>query len=122
MSPKTILITGCNRGIGLELVKQYLKAATPPTHLFATCRDPAKAEELTALEKSHSGQLHVLTLDVTDHDAYPKIAAQVGEIVGDAGLNLVINNAGVLPNEITNPVTPQVQQWSTFCHFYIHLR
>lgn len=107
MSPKNILITGCNRGIGLELIKQYLKSSKPPTNLFATCRDPAKADELTGLAKAHS-QLRVLTLDVTDHDAFPKIAAQIGEVVGDDGLNLVINNAGLLPNERSSPTTPQV--------------
>lgn len=107
MSPKSILITGCNRGIGLELVKQYLKSSSPPNHLFATCRDPSKAEELSALAKENA-HLHILTLDVTDHEAYPGIAAKVGEIVGDAGLNMVINNAGILPAERSNPTTPQV--------------
>ena len=38
VSPKSVFITGCNRGIGLELVKQFLKLETPPKNLFATCR------------------------------------------------------------------------------------
>ena len=44
MYPKTILITGANRGIGLEFVKQLLRLHEPPTHIFAACRSPEKAE------------------------------------------------------------------------------
>lgn len=43
LSPKNVLITGCNRGIGLEFVKQFLKLANPPQHLFACCRNPDAA-------------------------------------------------------------------------------
>ena len=55
MSPRSILITGCNRGIGLELVKQYLKLVPPPTHLLATYRDPESSEELLQLAKDNTG-------------------------------------------------------------------
>ena len=41
MLAKSVLITGCNRGIGLELVKQILKMESPPAHLFATYRSPS---------------------------------------------------------------------------------
>ena len=44
MYPKTILMTGANRGIGLEFVKQLLRLHEPPTHIFAACRSPEKAE------------------------------------------------------------------------------
>lgn len=37
---RTVLLTGPNRGIGLELVKQLLGAPRPPAWIFATCRDP----------------------------------------------------------------------------------
>ena len=52
MAPKNILITGGNRGIGLQLVKEFLK--TSPDHLFATCRDPSKADDLNALAKDRN--------------------------------------------------------------------
>jgi len=53
MSPRNIFITGCNRGIGLELVKQLLNMDTKaaPAKLIATCRDPSNAAELMALKK-----------------------------------------------------------------------
>eukprot|EP00095_Tigriopus_kingsejongensis_P008232 maker-scaffold591_size129331-snap-gene-0.21 protein:Tk08232 transcript:maker-scaffold591_size129331-snap-gene-0.21-mRNA-1 annotation:"hypothetical protein HELRODRAFT_194898" len=106
MSPKSVFITGCNRGIGLELVKQFLQSPTPPAHLFATCRDPTKAPELTALAKAHTN-LHVLKLDITDHTAYPEIVKGVSQKVEDNGLNLLINNAGVLPRESEGGLTPE---------------
>lgn len=37
---RTVLLTGSNRGIGLELVKQLLGSPRPPAWIFATCRDP----------------------------------------------------------------------------------
>lgn len=39
----TVLITGANRGIGLEFVRQFLKLEHPPQKIIATCRDPEKA-------------------------------------------------------------------------------
>ena len=37
---RSVLVTGSNRGIGLELVKQLAASPRPPQHIFATCRDP----------------------------------------------------------------------------------
>ncbi len=44
MNPKSVFITGANRGLGLEFVKQFLKLPQPPTYIFAACRSPDKAE------------------------------------------------------------------------------
>lgn len=41
---KSMLITGTNRGIGLEFVKQIVKLPHPPKWLFATCRNPDQAK------------------------------------------------------------------------------
>lgn len=40
LQARSVLLTGSNRGIGLELVRQLLGGPHPPTHIFATCRDP----------------------------------------------------------------------------------
>uniref|UniRef100_A0A670YI77 C-factor n=1 Tax=Pseudonaja textilis TaxID=8673 RepID=A0A670YI77_PSETE len=37
---RSVLVTGSNRGIGLELIQQLVKMAEPPEHIFATCRTP----------------------------------------------------------------------------------
>jgi len=95
--PKNIFITGCNRGLGLEFVKQYLKRSPQPNKLVVTCRDPSKAEELTALASANPSILTVLKLETTDYEAFPELVKKIEGIVGDEGLNLVFHNAAVLP-------------------------
>jgi len=91
MLSRSILITGTDRGIGLELVKQLAKQN--PGVIVATCLDPL-SPDLQLLSEEHDC-IRVLKLDVTDYDKYDSIVAEVSEIVGEDGLNLLINNAGV---------------------------
>jgi len=108
ISPKSVFITGCNRGIGLELVKQLLGLETPPVNLFATYRNIS--DELKDLDSKHSN-LHLVKMEITDTSAYPSIVKQVEDIVGDEGLNLLINNAGLLPrNRDLESVTPEAMR------------
>lgn len=83
---KTVMITGANRGIGLEFVKQYLQDGY---RVLATCRRPEQADALNAL--AASGDLTVAGLDVTQPDQVQAIAQQWG----DETIDLLINNAGV---------------------------
>lgn len=81
------LITGSNRGLGLEWTRQ---CAERGWRVFASCRDPGSAADLQALASRVSGvSLH--RLDVTAPD---QIAA-VADASGDAALDLLVNNAGV---------------------------
>jgi NAD(P)-dependent dehydrogenase (short-subunit alcohol dehydrogenase family) len=57
-----VLITGSDRGLGLEFSKQY--AARGDT-VIATCRHPEKATDLRALADAHKGMV-VEKLDVSD--------------------------------------------------------
>ncbi|XP_052130469.1 C-factor [Frankliniella occidentalis] len=91
----SVFITGSNRGIGLEIVKQLLAHANPPATLFATCRNPDSATELQALAKKYSN-LKIMKLDVLDFDSYEGVAKTISEIVGNKGLNVLINNAGII--------------------------
>ncbi len=84
---KSVLITGCSRGLGLEWVRQCSAAGE---RVYATCRDPDTADELRALAAGAAG-VSVHRLDVTDA---AQIAALAAELDGVA-LDLLVNNAGV---------------------------
>jgi NAD(P)-dependent dehydrogenase (short-subunit alcohol dehydrogenase family) len=118
MSPRSILITGCNRGIGLELVKQYLRLDPPPTHLLATYRDPDSSEELLQLAKDNTG-LKALKFDVAKRDTFVSFVKEVSDVVGiENGLNLVIHNAGYMaPNRELEKITPEdmIQSFEVNC-------
>ncbi|XP_054271970.1 C-factor-like isoform X2 [Macrosteles quadrilineatus] len=93
---RSLLITGANRGIGLELVKQFLKhPSAKPEILIATARKPNEAKELQELA-SQDKTLHILPLDVTKFDLFKDFVKSVSGIVGEKGLNVLFNNAGIL--------------------------
>ncbi|XP_047934703.1 C-signal-like isoform X3 [Anser cygnoides] len=93
---RTVLLTGSNRGIGLELVKQLLGGPRPPAWIFATCRDPEgpRAQELRDLASRHPN-LVLVKLDVANPSAIADAAKIVEGKLNGAGLNLLINNAGI---------------------------
>ena len=80
----TVLITGANRGIGLEFARQYAEAGY---RVHAACRTPGSADALGSLGKGV--KLHAL--DVTDHG---RIEALAAGLKGEA-IDIVINNAGI---------------------------
>jgi NAD(P)-dependent dehydrogenase (short-subunit alcohol dehydrogenase family) len=84
---KTILVTGANRGIGLEMVKQYAELGD---NVLACCRDPDKAIELQTLAKNISN-IKIYKLDVNDLSNIDQLATQLS----DAPIDILINNAGV---------------------------
>ncbi|XP_055909133.1 C-factor [Eupeodes corollae] len=91
---KSILITGCNRGLGLGLVKTFLNLPKPPKYVFATCRNIEQAGDLKELGSQHNN-LHILEIDLKHFDAYGKLVTDVSNVVQDDGLNVLINNAGI---------------------------
>ena len=62
MEPKAILITGANRGLGLEFVKQFVKLEKPPLHIFAACRDPDKAEVSVCYSSTRMLTEHLISI------------------------------------------------------------
>ncbi|XP_037040633.1 C-factor-like isoform X2 [Bradysia coprophila] len=94
MNYSTVLITGANRGIGLELVKQMASLSDPPTHIFATSRHPDKATILNELA-SKSSNIHVIECDVKNEESVAQLVSQVACHVGSNGLSLLINNAAI---------------------------
>jgi NAD(P)-dependent dehydrogenase (short-subunit alcohol dehydrogenase family) len=84
---ETILITGSNRGIGLELAHQY---AARGWQVLACCRRPDQATALNRLgEQFPNITLH--TLDVAQQDQVQKLATQLH----DCPIDILFNNAGV---------------------------
>lgn len=82
-----LVITGANRGIGLELTRQSLALGNT---VHAGTRDPAQAQELTALVGASGGRLHVHALDVTSDESVRAFAAAL-----TGPMELLINNAGL---------------------------
>ena len=83
----TVLITGANRGLGLEMARQY---SADGWNVIATCRNPADAPELQALDKQHPS-LNVYALDVNNFAAIDKLAADLK----GRSIDVLINNAGL---------------------------
>jgi NAD(P)-dependent dehydrogenase (short-subunit alcohol dehydrogenase family) len=89
-SSHQVLITGTNRGIGLEFVRQYAVAGW---RVIACCRDPLKAESLNALAAASAGKVAVHALDVGDFGQIERLAAA---LQGQA-IDVLINSAGCYP-------------------------
>lgn len=81
---ETIIISGANRGIGLELTRLFLQAGK---RVVAGCRKPDKAEALRKL----GGKLEVVQLDVGDGASVAAFARHLA----DQAVDVLINNAGV---------------------------
>jgi len=89
----TVLITGSNRGIGLELARNYAKR---DWRVYATARRPEAAEDLQAIAADHPN-LTIERLDVLDDDMINSLADKLA----DQPIDVLLNNAAILgePNE-----------------------
>ena len=83
----TVLITGTNRGIGLEFAKQFIARGDT---LLATCRDIASATELDRL-KVNNEKLQIFELDVSSQESMESLPEK---LEGQA-IDIFINNARV---------------------------
>lgn len=83
----TWLITGANRGIGLELVRQ---GAAAGHKLIAAARDPSSAHELSKV--AMQGDVLTIALDVAE----PVSIARAKQEIGEGPIDLLVNNAGIM--------------------------
>lgn len=83
----TVLITGANRGLGLEFCRQY---AADGWHVIACCRQPALSPDLDALARQYAA-VQVETLDVADFNQIDALSRKLS----DRRIDILINNAGV---------------------------
>jgi NAD(P)-dependent dehydrogenase (short-subunit alcohol dehydrogenase family) len=81
----TVLITGANRGLGLDFARQY---AADGWRVLATCRAPDAVEALGAV----AGDVSIHGLDVANIAAIDALAAALD----GASIDLLLNNAGVI--------------------------
>jgi NAD(P)-dependent dehydrogenase (short-subunit alcohol dehydrogenase family) len=96
----TILITGANRGLGLEMVKQY---SADGWQVIACCREPEKASELHKLKQNKN--IQILQLDVSDTQSIKNLFPQIES----QSIDILLNNAGVLPQDLEFGMTdPQI--------------
>ncbi|MBL8644646.1 MAG: SDR family oxidoreductase [Rhodospirillaceae bacterium] len=90
----TVFVTGSNRGIGLEFVKQY---AAKGWNVIATTRSPDKADELKKVAASHKN-VTIEALDVSNNASVDALAAKLK----GKPIDLLINNAGIT-GDFSNP-------------------
>ena len=83
------LITGANRGLGLEFSRQYFADGW---RVYAACRDPASASELRNFAEGSDDKLRILAMEVTDAASIHAAATQLD---GQA-IDLLLNNAGII--------------------------
>jgi NAD(P)-dependent dehydrogenase (short-subunit alcohol dehydrogenase family) len=83
------LITGANRGLGLEFARQYVADGW---QVYAACRDPASASKQHRLAEGSDEKLRILAMDVTDPAT---IRAAATQLDGQA-IDLLLNNAGII--------------------------
>ncbi|XP_017321931.1 C-factor [Ictalurus punctatus] len=113
---KTVLVTGANRGLGLQIVESLVTGGFCPGKIIATARRPDDAKELQCLSKNHPN-IHIITLDVISEESIKKASVEVEEIVQEDGLNCLINNAGinVMANFETVTAEKMLKNFHTNC-------
>ena len=84
---RVVVITGANRGLGLEFCRQYLESGA---RVYACSRSPEKATELLELKQSFRGSLEIVPLDVGN----PIMLANLPYVIEEP-VDILINNAGV---------------------------
>ncbi|MDP6437192.1 MAG: SDR family oxidoreductase [Gammaproteobacteria bacterium] len=85
----TVLITGSNRGIGLEFVKQFSERGW---NIIATARKPEEAADLQAIADNYD-RLAIEQLDVTDFDRVKELQT----VYQDQPIDILLSNAGITP-------------------------
>lgn len=87
---KTALITGANRGIGLEFSKQLVDSGWC---VISCNRNPDDSDALNKLVAKYPGKITLHTLDVTNHEQVKNLA----NTLSNKSIDLLINNAGFYP-------------------------
>ena len=101
---KTVLITGANRSIGLETARQLLQKGY---YVFLGCRDLEKGKEAMAqLVTEGLDQVEPIQINVNDQASIMAARKAMGEKI--AGLDVLVNNAGILGGMIQPPLETDI--------------
>jgi NAD(P)-dependent dehydrogenase (short-subunit alcohol dehydrogenase family) len=100
----TLLITGANRGLGLEFTRQYLAEGDA---VIAATRNPGAAHRLRQLERDSKGRLAVVEADVADSASVGRAAAHLPS----AAIDVLINCAGVMGGDGQAIGSIDYQEW-----------
>ena len=101
---KKILVTGANRGLGLELVKKFLKNNEK---VICTTRNISKSKELILCKKKYNDNLEICELDLLDKES-PNI---LSNFLGNEPIDLFINNAGVIGHSAQHFKSVSLNHW-----------
>ena len=85
----SMLVTGASRGLGLEMVRQFVGDGW---RIYACCRTPETATDLAALAARSDGAITLHTLDVSK----PEQIAALADEFRDTPIDMLVNNAGLL--------------------------
>jgi carbonyl reductase 1 len=111
--PKCILITGCNKGIGFDMVKKLLLEAPEFDKVIMTARD----EQRGLAAKARLGEdprLDFYVLDISNKDSINAVATIVANTYGS--IDVLMNNAGVLYSHV--PGKPLLNREHLETNFY----
>jgi NAD(P)-dependent dehydrogenase (short-subunit alcohol dehydrogenase family) len=86
---QSVLITGANRGIGLEHARRYAERGAK---VWAAVRKPDEADDLATLARTHPGKVEIAQYDAAD----PAAPAALRQLLGEAPLDLMFANAGAM--------------------------
>jgi NAD(P)-dependent dehydrogenase (short-subunit alcohol dehydrogenase family) len=104
---KTALITGANKGIGLETARQLGEKGIT---VLVGARDAKKGEEAAEKLRREKIDAHALTIDVSDEKSIRQAARQVESDYGR--LDILVNNAGIMLDEEEKKVSEQsLETW-----------
>lgn len=88
-------ITGTSRGVGLKLTEILAaKPASEVSIIFAAAR--TETDALKDLTAKYSGRIEIVSIDVTSENSVKEAANQVEQSLGGKGLDVLINNAGIM--------------------------
>ena len=101
---KKILVTGANRGLGLGLVKKFLKNNEK---VICTTRNISKSKELILCKEKYNDNLEICELDLLDKDS-PNI---LSKFLRNEPIDLFINNAGVIGHSAQHFKSVSLNHW-----------